>query len=574
MPPVKKTYEIRMLTSTIDFFCNFCYIDPFISLPKFPATYQISPEKEMPTLDWIGKKAVVEHHKQVPFHLLKNNEELSVGDLGSGNLLVQGDNLLALKALLPHYGGQVKCIYIDPPYNTGNEFWVYNDNVNSPEMKAWLGKTVGKEVEDQTRHDKWLCMMYPRLMLLKDFLHEDGSIWISIDDTEAASLRYLMDEIFGRQRFIACNVWQKRYSRENREAIGDVHEFIMVYAMNPDKFKATRNLVPLTEEQAKVYKNTNNDPKGRWRAIPMSAQGYRPNQMYEITTPKGVVHLPPEGRCWSMTEPEYKKLLDVGRIYFGKDDKSQPNVIRYLSEVEGFVPWTWWPHEEVGHTDEARKEIRTLLDTQTAFDTPKPTRLITRILQIATDKDAIVLDSFAGSGTTGQAVLTLNKEDGGNRRFILAEMDKDICQKATAVRLARAAQGYNDFQALGGGFRYCELGETLFTAEGQINPTVNFQDMARHIFFTATGEPLPSGCDLKTPFLGVSNGIAIYLLYNGILGDSSEDGGNILTRDVLAKLPPYDGTKIIYGNGCLLGSTRLSRENIIFRLIPFEVRVS
>jgi len=226
----------------------------------------------MPKLDWIGKKAVVNHHREVPFHLLRSNEELSVGDPGSGNLLVQGDNLLALKALLPYYAGQVKCIYIDPPYNTGNEGWVYNDNVNSPEMREWLGRAVGKEAEDLSRHDKWLCMMYPRLALLKEFLHEDGSIWISIDDCEVASLRHLMDEIFGRQRFIACNVWQKRYSRENREAIGDVHEYLLIYAMNPERFKEKRNLVPLTEQQAKIYKNPNNDPKGRWRAIPMTAQ--------------------------------------------------------------------------------------------------------------------------------------------------------------------------------------------------------------------------------------------------------------------------------------------------------------
>ena len=527
----------------------------------------------MPSLDWIGKKSVVNHHKKVPFHLIKGNDSLSVGDPGSGNLLVEGDNLLSLKALLPYYAGQVKCIYIDPPYNTGNEGWIYNDNVNSPEMKAWLGKVVGKEAEDLSRHDKWLCMMYPRLMLLKDYLHDVGSIWVSIDDSEIGSLRLLMDEIFGRQSFIACNIWQKRYSRENREAIGDVHEYLLVYAKKPERFKQTRNLVPLTEEQAKIYKNPNNDPKGRWRAIPMTAQGYRPNQMYEITSLAGVVHKPPEGRCWSMIEPEYKKLLEAGRIYCGKDGKSQPNTIRYLSEVEGFVPWTWWTHDEVGHTDEARKEIRTMLDTQTAFDTPKPTRLITRILQIATDKDSLILDSFTGSGTTGQAVLTLNKEDGGNRRFILAEMDKDICQKATAVRLSHAINGYNDFEALGGGFRYCELGTPLFDAQGFISSTVKFKDLAHHVFFIATGEPLSPTADLTTPYLGKSGDLGVYLLYNGILGDQSDDGGNVLTRDVLSRLPKYDGVKIIYGNGCLLGTTRLNRENIIFKQIPYEVKL-
>lgn len=527
----------------------------------------------MPSLDWIGKKAVLNHHKEVPFHLLRCDPDLSVGEPESGNLLVQGDNLLALKALLPYYAGQVRCIYIDPPYNTGNEKWVYNDNVNSPEMREWLGKVVGMESEDLSRHDKWLCMMYPRLRLLKDFLAEDGSIWISIDDSEVTSLRFLMDEIFGRKNFIACNVWQKRYSRENREAIGDVHEFIIIYAMNPDLFKEIRNRIPLTDAQAKIYKNPNNDPKGRWRAIPMTAQGYRPNQMYEITTPSGEVHTPPEGRCWSMIESEYKKLLSEGRIYFGKKGNMQPNVIRYLSEVEGFVPWTWWPHEEVGHTDEARKEIRTYLDTQTAFDTPKPTRLIQRIIQIATDKDSLVMDSFAGSGTTGHAVLAQNKADGGSRRFILVEMDKEICGNVTAQRLSRVSQGYKDIEPQGGGFQYCRLGETLFDSSGQIAETVSFIDLARFVYLRETGLPLPDAISGKSPLIGVHEGVAVYLLYNGVLNDKAAQGGNALTRAVLDVLPPHYGPKTIYGTSCRVGQSRLAQEQITFHQIPYALKV-
>jgi adenine specific DNA methylase Mod len=246
-------------------------------------------------LNWIGKEAVVNHHHKVPFHLLKDVPDLACGDPGDGNLIVQGDNLVALKALLPYYAGQVKCIYIDPPYNTGNEGWVYNDNVNSPVIREWLGKVVGKEGETLDRHDRWLCMMYPRLALLKQFLREDGSIWVSMDDSEAPLLRMLLDEIFGRERFVACNVWQKRYSRENREAIGDVHEYLFVYAMNPDLFKSTRGMLPMNEKQSKVYKNINNDPRGKWRSISLTAQGYRPNQMYEIIGPNGKRHRPPEG---------------------------------------------------------------------------------------------------------------------------------------------------------------------------------------------------------------------------------------------------------------------------------------
>jgi DNA modification methylase len=535
----------------------------------------------MPTLNWIGKEAVVNHHHHVPFHLLKDVPELAAGDPGSGNLIVQGDNLVALKALLPYYAGQVKCIYIDPPYNTGNESWIYNDNVNSPLIRDWLGKTVGKEAEDLSRHDKWLCMMYPRLALLKRFLRSDGSIWISMDDSEAALLRVLMDEIFGRERFIACNVWQKRYSRENREAIGDVHEYILVYAMDSERFKETRNRIALTDEQAKIYKNPTDDPKGRWRGIPMTAQGWRPNQMYEIVSPAGVVHYPPEGRCWSMIEPEFKKLRDAGRVYFGKDGKSQPSVIRYLDEVDGFVPWTWWPHDEVGHTDEARKEIQGLFKTQTAFDTPKPTRLIERVLQIATKPGDLILDSFAGSGTTGHAVLNLNQSgaDKAARRFILVEMESKIAREVTAERVRRVSEGYThakggDMASVGGSFRFCELGETLFDERGQIKPSVSFGDLARHVYFTETGEPLPRERVLKSPLIGECRGVGIYLLFNGVLGDKSTKGGNILTRGVLAQLPKFDGQKVIYCAGCLLGKDRLQAEDITIRQTPYEIKVS
>jgi DNA modification methylase len=535
----------------------------------------------MPTLNWIGKEAVVNHHQQVPFHLLKDVPALSCGETGDGNLIVQGDNLVALKALLPYYAGQVKCIYIDPPYNTGNEGWVYNDNVNSPVIREWLGKLVGKEGETLDRHDRWLCMMYPRLLLLKRFLNSDGSIWISMDDSEIGLLRLLMDEIFGRDHFIACNVWQKRYSRENREAIGDVHEYLLVYAMDPERFKATRNRIPLTEEQAKIYKNPNKHPRGRWRGIPMTAQGYRPNQMYEIVTPAGVVHRPPEGRCWSMIEPEFKKLESQGRIYYGKDNKAQPSVIRFLDEVEGFVPWTWWTHDEVGHTDEARKEIQAVFKTQTAFDTPKPTRLLERVLQIATNPGDLILDSFAGSGTTGHAVLKLNQAtaDKEPRRFILVEIEPQIAREVTAERVRRAAGGYTNakgggVEGVSGGFRFCELGEPLFDEDGKIRETVSFAELARHVYFTETGEPLPREQVAESPSIGTYRGIGIYLLYNGILGDKSANGGNVLTRATLAQLPPFDGQKVIYCAGCLLGRDRLQAERIIIRQTPYEIKAA
>ncbi|MFT3793045.1 MAG: site-specific DNA-methyltransferase [Rudaea sp.] len=539
----------------------------------------------MPVLNWIGKAAVVKHHKDVPTRLLEPVAELSCGATDSGNLIVQGDNLQALKALLPRYAGQVKCIYIDPPYNTGNEGWAYNDNVNSPEIRKWLGEVVGKEGETLDRHDRWLCMMYPRLVLLKQFLREDGSIWISMDESEIAHLRILMDEIFGRHRFVACNAWQKRYSRENRGAIGDVHEYVLVYAMNKDLFQETRNRVPIDERQAAVYKNPNNDPKGRWRGIPMTAQGFRPNQMYEIETPSGKRIKPPEGRCWSTIESEFLKLKAAGRIYFGKDGSAQPNVIRYLSEVEGFVPWTWWPHEEVGHTDESRKEVQDIFGTQTAFDTPKPTRLLQRILQIATDKDSLILDSFAGSGSTAHAVLKQNAEDGGHRPFILVEMDEGIARNVTAERVRRVAQGYTNAKGekvagLGSGFQFCRLSaEPLFTADGRIRTDVRFVELAEYVWFaeTGAGRVPPKRSAAKSPLLGVVNGTAVFLLYNGILADRSDAGGNVLngrTLDVLREIAgDFAGPWVVYAARTRFDKTRLNQLGIAFKQLPYELAV-
>jgi len=537
----------------------------------------------MPTLNWIGKEAVVNHHRHVPFHLLKDVPELSCGDPGSGNLIVQGDNLVALKALLPYYAGQVKCIYIDPPYNTGEEEWVYNDNVDSPIIREWLGRVVGKEVEDLSRHEKWLCMMYPRLLLLRKFLSADGSIWISIDDAEIASLRLLMDEIFGRDRFVASNVWQKRYSRENREAIGDVHEYIVVYAMNPKRFKEIRNRIPITGKQAKVYKNPNNDPKGRWRPIPISAQAGHAtkDQFYPITAPSGKVFKPSQGRCWALAEATFNQLRKDGRIWFGKKGDSQPNEIRYLSEVEGMVPWTWWPHEDVGHTDESKKEIYEVLGKEVDFDTPKPVRLLERVLQIATSPGDIILDSFAGSGTTGHAVFKLNQSasDKLPRRFILGEMESNIARDITAERVKRVAQGYTNakgekVEGLGGGFRFCELGEKMFDESGKIRDTVRFADLARHVYFTETGEPLPRERVGKSPLLGVTaSGVAVYLLYNGILKDKSVDGGNVLTAATLALLPAHAGPRVIYAAGCRFSRERQKREHITFKQTPYAIRL-
>lgn len=502
----------------------------------------------MPTLNWLTREADLQKSRRAPYRLLEPVPELGYGDSTTGNLLIQGDNLDALKALLPYYAGRVKCIYIDPPYNTKSAFEHYDDNLE---------------------HSQWLSMIYPRLELLRELLSEDGSIWVSIDDNEGHYLKVIMDEIFGRKNFIATNVWQKRYSRENREAIGDVHEYVVVYARDPEKFKQVRNRVSLDEKSLKVYKNPNNDLLGPWRPIPMTAQGWRPNQMYPITTPTGAVHYPPEGRCWSTIEPEYKKLLEQGRIYFGKDNSSQPNIIRYLSEVEGHVPWTWWPHDEVGHTDESKKESQTLFGKDVTFGTPKPERLLYRIIEIATNAGDLILDSFLGSGTTCAVAHKMG------RQYIGIEMGEHAVTHCVP-RLKKVVDGEQGgiSEAMkwqgGGGFHFYRLGESVFDEEGKINRSISFSTLAAHVWFSETGTPLNRTPD--SPWLGAHNQTGYYLLYNGILGDKRPGGGNVLTWQLLAALQPSDGPKIIYGEMSRLSAERLRAERITFKQIPYDVK--
>ncbi|MCQ8239847.1 site-specific DNA-methyltransferase [Rhizosaccharibacter radicis] len=388
-------------------------------------------------LDWPGKREALALANAPIAKTLRPSERESLEFNSTRNLFVEGDNLEGMKLLRNSLLGQVKLIYIDPPYNTGGNF-VYEDNfaensdvylVRSNQVSE-VGKLVANSEANGRFHSDWLTMMYSRLRVARDLLREDGVIFISIDDSEAHNLRKLCDEIFGSDNFVAQNVWQKRYSRENRGVIGDAHEYILVYAKAFEQFKSVSNRVGVTEAQKKAYSNDDGDGRGPWRAIPMTAQGYRPNQMYEIRSPSGVIFTPPAGRCWSMVESQFRKLEAEGKIYFGKNGDAQPGVIRYLSESKGVIPWTWWPHDEAGHTDEARKEIKDIFGTTEVFDTPKPVRLMRRILEISTNDDDIVLDFFSGSSTMAHAVIEACAADGLSRPFVMIQMAEALNMKS------------------------------------------------------------------------------------------------------------------------------------------------
>lgn len=531
----------------------------------------------MPTLNWIGKEAVVKHHKDVPFRLLEPVTELSCGEnqgKDSGNLIVQGDNLHALKALLPRYAGQVKCIYIDPPYNTGNEGWVYNDNVNSPEIRKWLGEVVGKEGETLDRHDRWLCMMYPRLVVLRQFLTQDGVILISLDDVEAGHLRLLLDEIFGFKNRIATITWNTR-NTDNRikTHLSPDHEYIFVYG-NSENSRIQGRIIDRSD-----FKNPDNDPRGPYVTDPLKGKATaseRPNlHSYNMEQP-GTQNIwqPDPAKGWITDRAGYENLLSNDRIWWPPNPKTGwPRKKRFLSETQERMPASsFWSEFK---TQSGAKELDEILDER-VFAFPKPISLVQRIISYCAPPGSLVMDSFAGTGTTAHAVLKQNAEDGGNRRFILVEMSKNIAENVTAERVRRVAQGYTNTKdlavdGLGGGFQFCRLSEhPLFNADGQIRSDVTFAQLAEFVWFAETGTGFTGTAD--SPLLGVHEGRAIYLLYNGILKDKSVAGGNVLTGPVLNVLPKFTGPKVIYAAANRLGS-RAAREGITFKQTPYALEV-
>ena len=580
----------------------------------------------MPTLEWIGKSKVINHHQEVPFRVLErqysyDEQGQHEEDNGSENMIIRGDNLEALKALLPRYEGRVKCIYIDPPYNTGNEGWVYNDNVNDPKIKKWLGEVVGKEGEDLTRHDKWRCMMYPRLKLLQKLLTEDGVIFISIDDTEYANLKLICDEIFGSNCFVSNISWQRTYStRNDSKGIVNEVEHLLVYSKQPDW---NPNKLPRTAEMDERYKNPDNDVRP-WKssdAFAPDSVGHQ-GMVYGVQHPiTGKIMYPPNGRHWSFGQEQVLEIMqgwapyelrdindaevraelcgiakesvrqDVKAIMlsvpleeaakqaeqvyqrgqwpvfcFSNNGKGGIRRKTYLTEVGGRLPTNFWAFTETGHTDEAKKEMLAIFDGKATFDTPKPHRLIEFVLKIAGSDNALVLDSFAGSGTTAHAVLNMNKADGGHRKFILVEM-MDYADSITAERVKRVIQGYGagktGVEGTGGNFSFYDLGEPLLVGDC-LNEAVAPEKIREYIWFMETKTPYAPPAGDNPYYLGKHNSAGYYFYYE-------PQRVTVLDYAFLATIKEKADGTVIYADRCSIGEDKLAQMGITFKKIPRDI---
>ena len=582
----------------------------------------------MPTLEWIGKDKVVNHHQKVPYRVLErqysyDEDGRHAEDNGSENMIIHGDNLEALKALLPQYEGKVKCIYIDPPYNTGNEGWVYNDNVNDPKIKKWLGEVVGKEGEDLSRHDKWLCMMYPRLKLLQRLLSTDGVIFISIDDNELYNLKLICDEIFGARCFVSTVSWQRTYStRNDSKGIVSEIEHIVVYSKNPGW---NPNKLPRTSKMDARFKNPDNDV-APWTSSDAFAPDAVQHQgmVYAIQHPfTGKMIYPTNGRHWRYQqdemlrqmsewcpyelrnlhdEEERAKCCDIPteqvradvlgivlsdplevamtkarkiykrgqwpKFYFTNGGKGGIRRKTYLQNVSGTPPTNLWEYSEVGHTDEASKTLKAIFKGKTTFDTPKPFRLIEFILKIADSDKSIILDSVAGSGTTAHAVLNMNKADGGNRKFILVEME-NYADSITAERVKRVIDGYGEgkkaVEGTGGNFSYYELGPVLLLPDGNLNEEVGPQKIQEYVYYMETKEPMTAEQPTDEPyFMGLCRNTAYYFYYE-------RERVTTLNYAFLATIQTKAEGYTIYADLCAIPQETLRKHNITFKKIPRDI---
>ena len=566
----------------------------------------------MPTLNWIGKEKVVSHHLEVPYRVL--DRKYTFGDTpDSGNMIIHGDNLEALKALLPEYENRIKCIYIDPPYNTGaspeNGGWIYYDNVNDPHIRKWLGKIVGAESDDLSRHDKWLCMMYPRLVLLQRLLSEDGVILISIDDNEQVNLKLICDEIFGPTNFIATFIW--RGGRRNlAKYVSSSHEYMLCYCKNLHEI-ATKNIS--WKEQKKglkaIYKKVDEcieKSNGNYElASKLLKQWYRTlsddddskaNEHYNCIDEKGV-YFPSDisrggggGPKWKVINPntghvvqtpsrgwsyaKYEDLIadiNAGVVHFNGD--GVPCKKRYLKENEGQVLETVFYRDRRGSS----KRLRVLMQGD-VFPFPKDEEILSHFFQIFTDKNSIILDSFAGSGTTAHAVLNLNKQDGGHRKFILCEMC-DYAENITAERVRRVMKGYgagnNAVEGTGGSFDFYELGETIFDpATGNLNDEADTEQIRRYLWFSETNVPYPTTdgdamnrISTHPYYLGTHQHNNYYFYY--IKGEET-----CLDWDFLNTFTEQDRAEmyIIYADRCVLTEEEMLKLNIRFKKIPRDIK--
>lgn len=550
----------------------------------------------MPTLEFKGKQYIYSHHHSVPFRELlvdslkslpANGKKPSLDD----NLIIHGDNLHALKALMPHYAGKIKCIYIDPPYNTGNEGWCYNDNVNSPLMKEWLKKNANPvDKEDMERHDKWLCMMYPRLKLLHELLADDGVIFVSIDDNEVHNLKLLMDEIFGEVNGLATFVWKRRASSALADKNVSVdHEYVIAYRRwDFSSFEGN-------DKNYSSYSNPDNDPRGDWTTGDLTVgmtQNERQNQYYDLIDPTtGIVFPANPNRVWAYIPSSMQKLIDDKRVYFPTDPSKRPMLKRYKGALKSSInPISTWiinpkakQGDEVisiktGLNSKGTREIQDIFDEK-IFNYPKPALLIKELIKHTTDANDIILDSFAGSGTTAHAVLELNKDDGGNRKYILVEME-DYADSVTAERVRRVIKGVPNAKdenlkaGLGGSFTFCELGKEISIEKiitGESLP--DYGALAQYVFYTATGKSLDSEAKEKPNyFVGETDLYEVYLIYKpdvAFLRGNDSALNDIKLKSIAARNSKKE--KLVFATAKYMGQKELSAQNITFCQLPYAI---
>ena len=580
----------------------------------------------MPTLEWIGKEKVINHHQEVPFRVLERKYSFDAkgrheSDIGSENMIIRGDNLEALKALLPKYEGKVKCIYIDPPYNTGTENWVYNDNVNDPKIRKWLGEVVGKEGEDLSRHDKWLCMMYPRLKLLRKLLSIDGVIFVSINDIEVSSLRFMMDDIFGKSAFIAQLIWKSRQNKDNRN-INNVsidHEYVLCYG----------NRLRGCIRDASQYLNPDNDSRGDWTSanmVGLATERERPNLHYDLINPETGINYGRPLKGWRYDSNTMSTLINEKRILWPPTPDGRPRKKQFISELSAeFTGYSSIIGNGCFTSSGTKEQMQIFGDAQFAF--PKCTELLDELLEQATTKDSIILDSFAGTGTTAHAALRLNQKDRGNRKFILVEME-DYAEATTAERVKRVISGYeytgtqeteiyskkltvsnlkdslklleeaqnvaderkSEFDKIGkpvikddslkvigtkifkermegtgGDFSFYELGERLLLGNGNLNERVGTEKIREYVWFMETKSPLPNG-DKKDNeyFLGINLETAYYFYYE-------RERATTLNHAFLKTVKVKAGGYVIYADINTLSQAEMKKFGIVFKKIPRDI---